>query len=112
MYYRGAAAAILVYDITREASFKTLQSWVEELQQKGPKEIALAIAGNKKDLEANRVRAAHPLIVLLKCPCSCGYVYGILGGERRSSSKLCRADRGDIHGDQCEGRHQCARRIH
>eukprot|EP01031_Cornospumella_fuschlensis_P029341 gene29341-35419_t len=54
MYYRGAAAAILVYDITREASFKTLQSWVEELQQKGPKEIALAIAGNKKDLEANR----------------------------------------------------------
>jgi GTPase SAR1 family protein len=55
MYYRGAAAAILVYDITREASFKTLQSWVEELQQKGPKEIALAIAGNKADLVANRV---------------------------------------------------------
>lgn len=56
MYYRGAAAAILVYDITRSASFKTLQSWVEELQQKGPKEIALAIAGNKADLETQRVR--------------------------------------------------------
>lgn len=55
MYYRGAAAAILVYDITRSASFKTLQNWVEELQAKGPKEIALAIAGNKTDLESHRV---------------------------------------------------------
>eukprot|EP00981_Chlorochromonas_danica_P009112 scaffold2505_cov152-Ochromonas_danica.AAC.5 len=54
MYYRGAAAAILVYDITRSASFKTLQNWVEELQAKGPKEIALAIAGNKTDLESHR----------------------------------------------------------
>jgi GTPase SAR1 family protein len=55
MYYRGAAAAILVYDITQASSFRTLQSWVEELQAKGPKEIALAIAGNKADLEAQRV---------------------------------------------------------
>lgn len=60
MYYRGAAAAILVYDITRAASFKTLQSWVEELQSKGPKEIALAIAGNKADLETQRVPSPLP----------------------------------------------------
>ncbi len=55
MYYRGAAAAILVYDITRASTFKTLQTWVEELKSKGPKDIALAIAGNKADLEENRV---------------------------------------------------------
>ena len=55
MYYRGAAAAILVYDITRSATFKTLQNWVEELRSKGPKDIALAIAGNKSDLEESRV---------------------------------------------------------
>lgn len=54
MYYRGAAAAILVYDITRSSTFKTLQTWVEELKSKGPKDIALAIAGNKADLEENR----------------------------------------------------------
>lgn len=54
MYYRGAAAAILVYDITRASTFKTLQTWVEELKSKGPKDIALAIAGNKADLEENR----------------------------------------------------------
>ncbi len=55
MYYRGAAAAILVYDITRASTFKTLQTWVEELKSKGPKDIAMAIAGNKADLEDNRV---------------------------------------------------------
>jgi Ras-related protein Rab-22 len=54
MYYRGAAAAILVYDITRNSTFRTLQNWVEELKQKGPKDIALAIAGNKADLADSR----------------------------------------------------------
>jgi GTPase SAR1 family protein len=56
MYYRGAAAAIVVYDITRSSSFKTLKHWVEELKTKGPKDIAIAIAGNKADLDHMRVR--------------------------------------------------------
>jgi len=60
MYYRGAAAAILVYDITRASTFRTLQNWVEELKSKGPKDIALAIAGNKADLEEQRVRFPFP----------------------------------------------------
>lgn len=58
MYYRGAAAAIVVYDITRASSFKTLKHWVEELKTKGPKDIAIAIAGNKADLDHLRVRTA------------------------------------------------------
>jgi Ras-related protein Rab-22 len=64
MYYRGAAAAILVYDITRASTFRTLQTWVEELRSKGPKDIALAIAGNKADLEENRVRCLYVSIVI------------------------------------------------
>lgn len=55
MYYRGAAAAIVVYDITRSNTFKTLRNWVEELKTQGPKDIALAIAGNKADLADRRV---------------------------------------------------------
>jgi len=51
MYYRGAQAAIIVYDITKEDSFKTLRSWVHELQRHGAPNIVLAIAGNKADLE-------------------------------------------------------------
>ena len=54
MYYRNAAAAVLVYDITKASTFKTLQNWVYELEQRGPKEIALAIVGNKADLSAQR----------------------------------------------------------
>ena len=59
MYYRGAAAAIVVYDITQANSFKTLKNWVEELKTKGPKDIAIAIAGNKADLEHLRVSFDH-----------------------------------------------------
>jgi GTPase SAR1 family protein len=54
MYYRGAAAAIIVYDISRASTFKTLKNWVDELKNQGPKDIAIAIAGNKSDLEESR----------------------------------------------------------
>lgn len=54
MYYRGAAAAIIVYDITRSNTFKTLKNWVEELMAQGPPDIAIAIAGNKADLADQR----------------------------------------------------------
>ncbi|XP_065827759.1 ras-related protein Rab-22A-like [Oscarella lobularis] len=54
MYYRGAAAAIVVYDVTKMDTFKTLKSWIKELQQLGPRDIVIAIAGNKCDLEEMR----------------------------------------------------------
>ena len=43
MYYRGAAAAILVYDITKLSSFSTLKNWIVELRANGPKDIVIAI---------------------------------------------------------------------
>ncbi len=55
MYYRGAAAAIVVYDITRRSSFDTLQAWVKELQQLGPDNIIICVCGNKADLKDKRV---------------------------------------------------------
>jgi Ras-related protein Rab-22 len=54
MYYRGAAAAIVVYDITKKRSFKTLQNWVNELITLGPENIVICIAGNKADLNNER----------------------------------------------------------
>jgi len=50
MYYKGAAAAIVVYDITKRNTFKTLQDWIRELQEQGPEGIVIAVAGNKSDL--------------------------------------------------------------
>lgn len=54
MYYRGAAAAIVVYDITAKSSFTTLKNWVRELKSLGPENMVLSIAGNKSDLESKR----------------------------------------------------------
>jgi len=54
MYYRNAGAAILVYDITKKDTLVTLKNWVNELKQLGPKNIIIAIAGNKNDLEDQR----------------------------------------------------------
>lgn len=49
LYYRDAAAAILVYDITSDSSFHALKNWIKELTRYGPPDILIAIAGNKCD---------------------------------------------------------------
>lgn len=60
MYYRDAQAAILVYDITKSASFHGLKRWNEELSENGPKDLIKVVAGNKEDLvEAESVNPAE-----------------------------------------------------
>jgi len=54
MYYRGAAAAIVVYDITNKESFNGAKSWVKELQRRGDPNVVIALAGNKADLNNKR----------------------------------------------------------
>ncbi|KAI3730990.1 hypothetical protein L1987_62172 [Smallanthus sonchifolius] len=54
LYYRGAAVAIVVYDITNPHSFHKAQYWVKELQKHGSPDIVLALVGNKADLQDNR----------------------------------------------------------
>jgi len=51
MYYRGANAAILVYDCTQSDSFECVKDWVRELNTNVRSDIVIAIAGNKTDLE-------------------------------------------------------------
>jgi small GTP-binding protein len=50
MYYQDAAAAILVYDITKKSSFDGITYWIGELKAKAPEGIKIAIAANKSDL--------------------------------------------------------------
>merc|ERR1711934_1306199 len=54
LYYRGAAVAVVVYDITRRETFTTLKDWVRELKMQGPSNILIAIVGNKADLADKR----------------------------------------------------------
>lgn len=54
MYYRGAAAAIVVYDMTNHDSFMRAKKWVNELQRQGNPNLVIALAGNKADLSRRR----------------------------------------------------------
>ncbi|EPR57232.1 Rab 5 [Toxoplasma gondii ME49] len=55
MYYRGAAAAVVVYDISNRDSFQGAKSWVQELQSVNDRSnVVIALAGNKEDLAAER----------------------------------------------------------
>jgi len=54
MYYRGAQAAIVVFDITYRNSFDKAKDWVKELQQQGDPNVVVAFVGNKVDMENQR----------------------------------------------------------
>ncbi|XP_044463830.1 ras-related protein RABF2a-like isoform X2 [Mangifera indica] len=54
MYYRGAAAAIVVYDITSIESFEKAKKWVQELQRQGNPNLITFLVANKVDLEDKR----------------------------------------------------------
>jgi len=54
MYYRGAQAAIVVYDITNRNSFEKASEWVKELQQQGDPNVVVAFVGNKCDMTTAR----------------------------------------------------------
>lgn len=55
IYYRGSHGAILVYDITNEVTFVKVKNWVKELKKMLGSDCTLMIAGNKIDLESERV---------------------------------------------------------
>jgi len=50
MYYRGAAAAVIVFDISSADSFGKAKAWVKELQRQGNPNMIMSLAGNKADL--------------------------------------------------------------
>lgn len=55
LYYRGASAAAVVYDITNEDTFAKAKHWVSELQKNAGNNIVVVLVGNKTDLAEDRV---------------------------------------------------------
>ena len=50
-FYKDAAIAVLVYDITRRDSFEEVKNyWYEQLKTCGEKNIVIGLAGNKCDM--------------------------------------------------------------
>lgn len=58
MYYRGAAAAIVVFDVTNAESYSGAngaKTWVNELRRRGDENVVICLAGNKADLQSRAV---------------------------------------------------------
>jgi len=53
-YYRGAAGALLVYDITSRETYNTLATWLTDARTLASPNIVIILLGNKKDLDADR----------------------------------------------------------
>ncbi|EMP24838.1 Ras-related protein Rab-4B [Chelonia mydas] len=53
-YYRGAAGALLVYDITSRETYNALTNWLTDARTLASPSIVIILCGNKKDLEADR----------------------------------------------------------
>eukprot|EP00877_Chromochloris_zofingiensis_P000587 jgi/Chrzof1/10529/Cz05g02050.t1 len=54
LYYRGAHAAAIVYDITSMETFEKAKYWISELQKNASGGIVMVLVGNKTDLADSR----------------------------------------------------------
>ncbi|NXY92584.1 RAB17 protein, partial [Alcedo cyanopectus] len=55
LYYRGARAALLIYDITNKETLNKAKMWLKDLEKEFlPDEIVIALVGNKTDLPTDR----------------------------------------------------------
>jgi Ras-related protein Rab-5C len=52
IYYRDAAAAICVFDVTNAQSLTAAERWLEDLRKFAPPHLIIALAANKSDLYA------------------------------------------------------------
>uniref|UniRef100_A0A803K1I8 Ras-related protein Rab-4 n=1 Tax=Xenopus tropicalis TaxID=8364 RepID=A0A803K1I8_XENTR len=53
-YYRGAAGALLVYDIASRETYNALTNWLTDARTLASPNIIIILCGNKKDLDADR----------------------------------------------------------
>lgn len=53
-YYRGAAGALMVYDITRRSTYNHLSSWLTDTRNLTNPSTVIFLIGNKCDLEGQR----------------------------------------------------------
>lgn len=55
-FYQGCVGALLVYDVTRPATFKDVETkWLKDLKEFGNKNAAYLLIGNKNDLTEEKI---------------------------------------------------------
>lgn len=53
-YYKGAVGALVVYDISRQATFENVDVWLKELREHSQPDIVVMLVGNKSDQRNRR----------------------------------------------------------
>lgn len=54
VYYNGANAVIIMFDLTQSASFTNIKNWHKEIVKYNLKDIPIILVGNKTDLKKER----------------------------------------------------------
>ncbi|OHT11687.1 small GTP-binding protein [Tritrichomonas foetus] len=53
-YYRGAAGALIVFDLTSKDSFNSVDRWYQDLKEVARSDVITVLIGNKLDLDSKR----------------------------------------------------------
>ena len=53
-YYRGSMVAYLVFDLTQQATFDSLERWIVDVKEVAMPNLITVLIGNKSDLAENR----------------------------------------------------------
>ena len=56
-HYRRAAGALIVYDVTKKASFEHVTNWLKNINEMAEKNCITYLIGNKRDLVENNENA-------------------------------------------------------
>ena len=72
-FYRGAAGALLVYDITSRPSFDNIKRWLKQLRQHALPEVVVLLVGNKSDLRRHRAVGVEEGLALAES-CNMGFI--------------------------------------
>ena len=54
LYYRGAQAAVIVYDVGNRKSFTKAGEWLKKLRAETDEDLVLGLASNKSDIPDNK----------------------------------------------------------
>ncbi len=108
-YYRGAAGALLVYDITRRVTYNHVTSWLTDARNLTNPNTVIMLIGNKKDCE-DQVSSA---VLLARVSCVMCFAHPVAARrDVRGGVAVCRRARPGLFGDERKDGGECRRRIY
>ena len=73
-YYRGAHAAVVVYDITNSISFNNVKKWITEIRTNADSNILILLVANKGDLSQMRSVFESDALKIVQDENLCGFI--------------------------------------